>query len=192
MTRFVDRGAVFAGWVGLGMALMIAIGLELIVAVQSLVFLAAPVAGLLVGWYANVRSERRRPVGRVLSNAAWAGLVTGLALAILYVVLRLLFIYADNGYPEFNRTDANGAPIGATCDAGPACTYARYVSAGRAGELAAAGVTDAATFEGYVLREQANGALLLTVATLAGALVGGAIAAGTGGERRVERAAVPG
>jgi hypothetical protein len=192
VTRFVDRGAVFAGWVGIGMAVMIAIGLELIVAVQSLVFLAAPVAGLLVGWYANVRSERRRPIRRVVSNAAWAGLVTGLSLAILYVVLRLLFIYADNGYPEFNRTDSRGAPIAATCQAGPACTYARYVSAGRTDELAAAGVTDAATFERYVLGEQANGALLLTLVTLAGALVGGAIAAGTGGQHRVEAAAVPG
>src|SRR3712207_5286351 len=100
MSRVVDRGAVFAGWVGVGMAVMIAIGLELIVAVQSLVFLAAVPTGLLIGWYANVRSERRRPLARVAANSAWAGLVTGASLAILYVVLRLLFVYADNGYPD--------------------------------------------------------------------------------------------
>jgi hypothetical protein len=186
VSRVVDSGAVFAGWVGVGMAVTIAIGLELILAVQSLVFLAAPVAGLLVGWYANVRSERRRPAVRVLANAILAGAMTGLSLAILYGALRLLFVYADNGYPDFNQPDRPA------CTPGPACTYARYVAAGEGDELAAAGVVDAASFEAYVLREQLNGGLLLVGLTLGGAVVGGAFVAGTGRARRAEAAAVPG
>ena len=70
----VDRGAIFAGWVGLGMAVVIAIAFELIIAVQTLVFLFAPIAGLLIGVYANARSERWRPLRRVIANAptpAW-------------------------------------------------------------------------------------------------------------------------
>ena len=186
MSRVVDGGAIFAGWVGVGMAVMIAIGLELILAIQSLVFVAAPLAGLLIGWYANVRSERRRPLARVLANAAWAGAMTCVSLAFLYAGLRLLFVYADNGYPDFNQP---GRPA---CAPGPACTYERYVAAGQAAELAAIGVTDAATFEGYVLGEQLNGGLVLVALTLGGAVLGGAVAAGTRGARRTEAAAVPG
>ena len=51
--RFIDKGAVFAGYVGIGMALVIAIAFALIIPVQTLVFLAAPIAGLLIGGYAN-------------------------------------------------------------------------------------------------------------------------------------------
>jgi hypothetical protein len=112
--------------------------------------------------------------------------MTGLSLAVLYAALRLLFIYADNGYPDFNQP---GRPA---CAPGPACTYARYVAAGEADELAASGATDAASFEGYVLREQVNGGLVLVGLTLGGAVLGGAVVAGTGRSRRTEAAAVPG
>jgi hypothetical protein len=167
--RPVDPGAVFAGWVGLGVALLVAIGLELIVAIQALVFVVAPAAGLLVGYYAEARSGRRRPWARVLANAAYAGLVTGLALALLYGGLRLLFVYADTGFPDFNRA---GQP---TCPTGPGCTYARYVRLGQGEELAGRGITDAAGFERAVLAEQLNGGFLLTAGTLLGALGGGLI-----------------
>ncbi len=171
MSRYLDRGAVFAGWVGLGMGLVIAIAFELIVAVQSLVFLIAPLGGAVIGAYANVRSERWRPRGRVMINAAYAGLVTGVGLAILYVALRLLFVYADSGY----RVAAQGGQL--SCDPGPACTYERYVAEGRAADLAVAGVTDAASFEGFVLREHLVGGMTLVALTLGGALVGGALRA---------------
>jgi hypothetical protein len=149
------------------MALLIAIGLELIVAVQSLVFLVAIPAGLLIGWYANGRSNRRRPWWRVVLNAGYASLVTAIGLAILYTALRLLFIYADTGY----RDTSQGGPL--VCQAGPDCTYQRYLAAGRGADLRAAGVQDAADFEAYVLREQVNGSLLLIGLTLGGGLVGG-------------------
>lgn len=170
--RLIDRGAVFAGWVGLGMAIVVNIAFELIVAVQSLVFLAAPLAGAVIGAYANVRSARWRPRGRVLVNGLYAGLVTALGLAIFYVALRLLFIYADSGYPAFNRVAIDGSPIPPFCRSGPDCTYQRYLAADRGRELAATGVTDAASFEAFVGREQLSGGLTLIGLTLGGALVG--------------------
>ena len=169
MRRVLDPGAVFAGWVGVGIAVLIVISFELVVAVQSLVFIVAPVAGFAVGYYANARSARRRPWWRVFTNAAYAGLVTAVSLAVFYGAIRLLFVYADNGYPSFN------VPGQQSCATGPECTFQRYVREGRGGELASLGVSDGKTFERYVLREQVNGALTLVAYTFAAALVGGAV-----------------
>ena len=166
MSRIVDRGAVFGGWVGLGMAVVVAIAFELVIAVQSIVFVAAPLMGVIIGIYANVRAERRRPRWRVMANACWAGLVTGVGLALIYVVLRLVFLYGDSG----------ALPTGETldCRTGPECTYLRYVEAGRAVDLAQVGVTDAASYEAAALREQLFGGLTLVGLTLGGSLAGGA------------------
>jgi hypothetical protein len=185
VSRFVDRGAIFAGWVGLGMAVVIAIGFELILTVQTFVFLAALPAGLLIGSYANSRSERRRPWRRVFGNAVWAGLVTAVSLAVLYGGIRLLFVYADAGY----RDPGQGGPL--ACSTGPACTYQRYIDAGRGPELQAAGVHDAADFERFVLQGQLNGALTLMTLTLGGAVIGGAIH-GLRGSAPREPVALPG
>ena len=149
------------------MAVVVAMGFELIIAVQSLVFVFAPIGGLLIGFYANARSERRRPWRRVVANALYAGLFTAISLAILYAGLRLVFVYADSGY----RDGTQGGPL--VCTPGPECTYQRYVASGRGPELAAAGVTDAATFEQSVLQEQLNGALTIVALVTGGAIVGG-------------------
>ena len=177
MSRVIDKGAIFAGWVGLGMAVVVAMGFELIVAVQSLVFVFAPIGGLLIGFYANARSERRRPWGRVIANAVYAGLFTAISLAVLYAGIRLVFVYADSGY----RDSTQGGPL--VCTAGPSCTYQRYIASGRGPELQAAGVTDAAAFEQFVLREQLNGALTIVVLVTGGAVVGGLLY-GAGSSRR--------
>ncbi|CAN5561492.1 hypothetical protein BH24CHL9_BH24CHL9_16130 [soil metagenome] len=168
----LDRGAIFAGWVGLGMALIIAISFELIVAVQPLVFLAAPLAGVLIGYYANQRSMRWRPRRRVLVNATYAGLMTGIGLAVIYVAIRLLFVYADSGFRP--------VPMGGQleCRTGPECTFARLVAEGHAPDLAEAGITDAATFEAAVLREQADGALWIIGLTTLGAMAASGVRAG--------------
>jgi hypothetical protein len=175
MSRWVDRGAVVAGFVGLGMAVTIALGLVLVVAVPPLVLLAAPIAGLLIGFYANARSGRRRPWWRVLANSGYAGLVTGVSLALLYAGLGLLFLYADGGF----REAAQGGPI--DCQRGPACTYARYLDAGQGSSLEALGVTDAARFERYLLRGQLVGGTIIAGSTVAFALLGGAVHGLTGG-----------
>jgi len=167
MTRFIDKGAIFGGYVGIGMALVLAIAFELIIPVQTLVFVLAPLMGVLIGVYANVRSERWRPRGRVLANAAYASLVTGLAVAVLYVVLRLVFIYGDTGaLPD-------GTSL--TCNTGPDCIYARYVAADQAGDLAALGIVDGKTLEAAAWRELLVFGSGLIVLTITGGLVGGVI-----------------
>jgi hypothetical protein len=163
--RVLDRGAIYAAVVGLGMAVTIAISFELVVAIQALVFIAAPFAGLTIGWYANHKAMRWRPRWRLFTNAAFAGLVTGVSLALMYVGLRLLFIYADSGY----RPETMGGQL--ECSTGPECTYARFIDDGHAQDLMDDGITDAATFESAVWRWQGETVLVLTLFTLGGALV---------------------
>jgi hypothetical protein len=167
MSRVIDKGARFGGYVGIGMALVLAIAFELIIPVQTLVFVLAPLMGVLIGVYANVRSERWRPRGRVLANALYASLVTGLAVAALYIVLRLVFIYGDTG----------AMPDGSSlaCNTGPDCIYQRYVQAGQADELAPLGITDGASLAAAAWRELFIFGGGLIVLTVAGGLVGGAI-----------------
>jgi hypothetical protein len=164
--RVLDRGAITAGFVGLGMAVVIAISFELIIAIQALVYVSAPLAGLLIGYYANHKSERWRPRWRLFVNAGFAGAVTGLSLALIYVGLRLLFIYADSGY----RPETMGGQL--ECTTGPECTYLRYLEDDvHAAELRDAGVTDAPSFETAVWTSQGETALTLTALALGGALV---------------------
>jgi len=153
------------------MALVLAIAFELIIPVQTLVFLLAPLMGVLIGVYANVRSERWRPRGRVLLNAAYASLITGLAVAVLYIALRLVFIYGDTGAMP------DGSSL--TCHTGPDCIYQRYVQADQADELAPLGITDGATLEAAAWRELLIFGAGLIVLTVAGGLVGGAIRSAT-------------
>lgn len=163
--RVIDAGAVFAGWVGLGMALVLAIAFELIIPVQTLVFLLAPVMGVVIGVYANVRSERWRPRGRVLANAGYAGAVTGIGMALLYVVIRLVFIYGDTG------SLPDGTSL--TCQTGPDCIYQRYVAVGQADELASLGITDGKSLESAAWRELLVTGSGLVLLTFGGSLAGG-------------------
>jgi hypothetical protein len=165
LSRFIDAGAKFAGYVGLAMALVVVICFGLIIPIQTIVFLMAPLMGVLIGVYANVRAERWRPRGRVMANAAYSGVITGLGLAVLYVVIRLVFLYGDTGaMPDGTRLD---------CSSGPDCIYARYVAVGGADELAEIGVTDRATLEAATWRELVVTGTGLVLLTLGGALVGG-------------------
>ena len=167
--RFIDSGAVFAGWVGVGMAVVVAICFELIIPVQVVVFLLAPVMGFVIGIYANVRAERWRPRGRVLANAVYAGAVTALTITVFYVVLRLVFFYADGG------SLPDGSSL--SCRTGPDCVYQRLVleeqRTGHAGELLAEGITDAASLETFAWRGWATTAATLFVLTVSGSVVGG-------------------
>ena len=165
MSRVVDAGAVFAGWVGLAMALVLAISFELIIPVQALVFLFALPCGVVIGVYANVRAERWAPRGRVLLNALWAGVVTGVSLALIYVSIRLVFIYGDTGaLPDGTRLN---------CQTGPDCIYMRYVNLGQAGELATLGITDGPSLEAATWRELIVTGTGLVLLTLGGAAIGG-------------------
>ena len=162
--RVLDRGAVYAAIVGLGMAVTIAISFALVVAVQALVFISAPVAGAIIGFYANHKSERWRPRWRLFANAGFAGFVTGLSLALMYVGIRLLFIYVDSGY----RPEPMGGQL--DCAMGPDCYYARLVDEGESGSLAAEGIADAAALERVIWSELGEWIVILTGLSLAGSL----------------------
>jgi hypothetical protein len=98
-----------------------------------------------------------------------------LTLAVFYVSVRLLFVYADSGYPDFNIAAGPGrTPSPTTCATGPTCTYYRYLEVPeRRGELEGAGVTDAETFSQYLLAQQVGGGGALFGLTLAGSAVAG-------------------
>jgi hypothetical protein len=175
VTRVIDRGAVTAAYVGIGMAATIAVSFLLVIPIEPIYWLFALPAGLLIGYYANQKSDRRAgPWSRIVLNALFAGAVTALTLAALLLAVKALFFFADSGYPDFNRLDPETQqPIPPYCDSGAGCVYARYIEAGNGDELASAGVTDAASFTSFYWSQQASTALTLIVLTEAGALLGG-------------------
>ena len=67
VNRFVDRGAITAAYVGIGMAVTIAVSFLLIIPIEPVIWLLALPSGLLIGYYANQRSNRRAgPWHRIL------------------------------------------------------------------------------------------------------------------------------
>ena len=168
MTRLVDRGAVTAAYVGIGMALTIVVSFTLIIPIEWIIWLMAFPAGLIIGYYANQRSNRvAGPWGRILANGLFAGVVTGLSAAALLLTVKALFFFADNGY----RDPGQGGPL--ICDVGADCVYERYLDAGRGPELQAAGVRDTGSFSGLYWREQlGSGGNIVVLAGIGG--LGGA------------------
>jgi hypothetical protein len=176
VTRLVDRGAITAAYVGIGMAITVAVSFLLIIPVEPVIWLLAVPAGLIIGYYANQRSDRRAgPWSRILRNGLFAGFVTGLATALLILVIKAIFFYADTGYPDFNRADQAGKPIPPSCQTGADCVYQRYVALGRDAELRAVGVTDPASFGALYWSQQFTVAGALLVVTTAGGLGGAAM-----------------
>jgi len=185
MSRIVDRGAIVAAYVGIGMAVTMAIGFLLVIPIQPIYLLLSFPGGMVIGYYANARAGRQRGAWRwILPNSLLAGAVTGLTLAILLLGTRALFFFADSGYPDFNRTDQGGAPSGPTCQAGADCVYQRYLKVD-AGTLTEAGVTDAASFAGLYWDGQWSGARLILVSTTVAALFGGVLFGIVGPRTRV-------
>jgi hypothetical protein len=170
VTRLVDRGAIVAGWVGAGKAAVIIVSFILVIPIGDVaVALLAVPAGLVIGYYANQRSRGEGgPWPRILGNAAWAGLVTGLASALLLLGIKAVFFVADDGY----RDAALGGPI--ECRGGADCVWKRYLERGQGPALEAAGVTDADGFASFYWREQISTAGTLILVTVAGGLIGGA------------------
>jgi len=168
VTRVVDRGAIAAAWVGVGMAVTIGVSFLLVIPIEPVYWYLALPSGLMIGYYANARSGRPAGAwGRIVANAVLAGVATGIALALLLLAVKLLFFSADSGY-----RDDDGA---LSCRTGGDCVYQRYLAAGQGDELAAAGVTDVDSFTALYWREQAGtAALLLGLATL-GSLGGGLV-----------------
>jgi hypothetical protein len=132
-----------------------------------LIWLFALPSGLLIGYYANQRSNRRAgPWRRILSNGLFAGAVTGLSMVGLLLVLKVLFFYADNGY----RDPGLGGSL--SCSTGADCVYQRYLDADRGPDLVAAGVRDASSFTSFYWREQFSNAGIVLGLTVLGGLGG--------------------
>src|SRR5689334_14269928 len=153
------------------MAATIAVSFLLVIPIEPVYWLLALPVGLLIGYYANSRSDRRAgPWARILANALFAGIVTAVTLALLLLGTKAIFFFADNGYPDFNRIDQQtGETVPPTCQNGGDCVYQRYVAAGNGDALASAGVTDAATFTRFYWGPQFSTGLTLSVRTEAGA-----------------------
>jgi hypothetical protein len=177
VTRIVDRGAIAAAYVGIGMALTIGVSFLLVIPIEPIYWLLALPAGLLIGYYANQRSDRRTgPWHRILANALVAGLATALMLAALLLVVKALFFFADNGFPDFNRADPKtGQLVPPSCEPGANCVYSRYLAAGRGPDFESIGVTDTASFTSFYWGQQFSTAGLLVLLTTAGGLGGGAL-----------------
>jgi len=167
VSRFVDRGAITAGYVGIGMAVTIVVSFLLVIPIEWVVWVLALPSGLLIGYYADQRSNRRAgPWGRILLNGMFAGVVTGLTTVVLLLAIKALFFYADNGF----RDPGLGGQI--TCQAGADCVYQRYLQAGRGTDLEKAGVIDAGTFAGFYWKEQFGSAGTVLALTVLGGLGG--------------------
>ena len=174
MTRFVDRGAIAAAYVGIGMALTIAVSFLLVIPIEPIYWLMALPAGLLIGYYANQRSDRRAgPLRRIVANALVAGLATALALGVLLLLVKALFFFADSGFPDFNRVGEAGQSIPPACDPGANCVYSRYLAADRGSDLASIGVSDTASFTSFYWNQQFATAAFLVILTTAGGVGGG-------------------
>jgi hypothetical protein len=170
VNRIADRGAILAAYVGIGMALTIGVSFLLIIPIEPVVWLFALPSGVMIGYYANARSNRRLgPWYRILANALFAAAITGLTAAILLLAIKGLFFFADNGY----RDPGLGGSL--TCQAGAGCVYQRYVDAGRGAEMASIGVTDPATFTGFYWSEQFGTAGSVFILTVVGGLIGGGL-----------------
>jgi hypothetical protein len=171
VSRFVDRGAVVAAFVGVGMAVTMAISFLLVIPIEPAYILLAFPGGLIIGYYANARSSRARGQWRrILPNGLFAGLVTGVVLALLLLGTKALFFFGDNGYPDFNRVE-DGVAVGPTCVTGADCVYHRYLAA-QPDDLAEAGVTEAASFADVYWAQQWSTARLLVLGTTGAGLLG--------------------
>ena len=170
MNRFADRGAVTAAYVGIGMAVTIVVSFMLFIPIEWVIWVLALPSGLLIGYYANQRSDRRAgPWSRILVNGLFAGVITGLTAAALLLAIKALFFYADNGF----RDPGLGGPI--SCSGGADCVYQRYLDDGRGRDLEAAGVADVDSFTRFYWNEQFGSAGTILILTTVGGLGGAAL-----------------
>jgi hypothetical protein len=174
------------------MAVTIAVSFLLVIPIEFLVAPFALLGGMLIGYYANARSSRAGgPWRRILANALVAGVATGLTFAVLLLAVKVIFFFADTGYPDFNRVDKDGNRIPPSCVTGADCVYQRYLAIGRGPAFEAAGIDDVDAFTAFYWQEQLNSAGLLVVLTIGGAIGGGLMFGAANRRRPDERAPAP-
>jgi hypothetical protein len=174
MSRFFDRGAITAAWVGVGMAVTIGVSFLLVIPIEAIYtgiivpgFPVAWLAGLTIGYYANGRSNRHGgPWRRIVANSLLAGAATAVTFALMFLGVKALFFTADNGY----RDASAGGSL--SCTSGADCVYQRYVQL-QPDVLEAAGITNADEFSAFYWNQQLNTALSLVIATVFASAAGG-------------------
>lgn len=165
----VDRQALAAAFVGIGMAVTIGVSFLLVIPIEPIYWALSIPAGLLIGYYANTRARRGRGEWLpILGNGLVSGLATGLTLAILLLAVKALFFAADDGYRD---ADA-GSRL--SCTPGADCVYQRYLLE-QGDALRAAGITDAATFSTFYWTQQWDTAGTLLAASTGFSLLGAAL-----------------
>jgi hypothetical protein len=166
--RLVDRGAIVAAYVGIGMALTAGVSFLLVIPIEPIYWSLTIPAGLVIGYYANQRSDRRAgPWTRILANAVFAAAVTGVTFALLLLGVKGLFFVADNGY----RDASSGGSL--TCQPGADCVYQRYLADGRGQDFVRAGITDVGAFSRFYWSQQLSTSGLLILVTTVGGAGGG-------------------
>jgi hypothetical protein len=108
--------------------------------------------------------------------------VTGCSIALMYLAIRLLFVFADTGQmPDgsvvSSGTGADGLPI--ACSPGPDCTFHRYLTdptlAELGQDLVAQGITDGDSFARAFVGQLVQGGAWIVILTVGGAVVAGGI-----------------
>ena len=185
MNRFVDRGAIIAAYVGIGMAVTIAFSFLLIIPIEPVVWFLALPAGLLIGYYANAR-----PCGRAVRGAGSSSTAVRRA--------------GDGDHLRHPAARREGAVLlhgrrvprrvgrwpASTCTTGADCVYQRYLAAGRATAFEANGITDVATFTSFYWTPQLGNAGMTFLLSVGGAL-GGGVMFGLANRRKPEDSAAP-
>ena len=180
VTRFVDRGAIIAAYVGIGMAVTIAISFLLVIPIEPIYWLLALPSGLLIGYYANQRATGGPGRGRgSCSTALFAGRRHGAdAGGVPAARVKALFFFARqrlSGLQPGRSGDARASDPAGVCHRGAGCVYARYLAIGRGPELAAAGMIDAASFTAFYWGQQVSAAGTCSCSTVLGGLGGGVL-----------------
>ena len=68
MTRLVDRGAITAAYVGIGMAVTIVVSFLLFIPIEWIIWILALPSGMMIGYYAN----QRRTVAPARGAGSWS------------------------------------------------------------------------------------------------------------------------
>src|SRR4029078_9071312 len=96
VSRCIDRGAITAAYVGIGMAVTIVVSFLLFIPIEWIIWLLALPSGLMMVYNATQRPDRRAgPLSRIVINGLFAGVVTGVTAAVLLLAIKGIFFYAD-------------------------------------------------------------------------------------------------
>ena len=178
MSRFFDRGAITAAWVGVGMAVTIGVSFLLVIPIEAIYTgIIAPgcpvawLAGLTIGYYANAPLEPRT-AGRGAGSSPTRcspGVVTAVTFALLFLGVKALFFAADNGY----RDASTGGSL--TCTAGRRLRVPALRRAPARASSRRPGSRTSTSSRAFYWNQQLNTALGLVIATVVASAAGGVV-----------------